>query len=120
VTSNIFETLNNALRKGRGSPILELLRFIRAMLTRWFSPRRKKSVDHTCVVTPEVDKVLTKNLVKVRGSKIGNVSTWSYEIVGLFNGNNQVCLDRKRCTCKEYNKLKIPCGHAMLAATSVG
>ncbi|CAL9248039.1 unnamed protein product [Arabidopsis halleri] len=72
------------------------------------------------VVTPEVDKVLTKNLAKVRGSKVGNVSTWSYEIVGLFNGKHQVCLDRKQCTCKEYNKLKIPCGHAMLAATSVG
>ncbi|KAG7552214.1 MULE transposase domain [Arabidopsis thaliana x Arabidopsis arenosa] len=120
MTSNIAETLNNALRKGRGSPIIELLKFIRAMLTRWFSARRTKSGKHTGVVTPEVDKVLTKNLAKVRGSKVGNVHTWSYEIVGLFNGKHQVSLDRKQCTCKEYNKLKIPCGHAMLAATSIG
>ncbi|KAG7636029.1 hypothetical protein ISN45_At02g005580 [Arabidopsis thaliana x Arabidopsis arenosa] len=120
MTSNISETLNSALRKGRGSPILKLLRFIRAMITRWFSSRRKKSIEHTGLVTREVDKVLTKNLAKVRGSKIGKVSTWSYEIVGMLNGKNQVCLDRRQCTYKEYNNLKIPCGHAMLAATSVG
>jgi len=120
MTSNISETLNSALRKGRGSPILKLLRFIRAMITRWFSSRRKKSIEHTGLVTREVDKVLTKNLAKVRGSKIGKVSTWKYEIVGMLNGKNQVCLDRRQCTYKEYNKLKIPCRHAMLAATSVG
>jgi len=64
--------------------------------------------------------VLTKNLAKVRGSKVGKVNTWSYEIVGLFKGKHQVFLDRKQCTCKEYNNLKIICGHAMLVATSVG
>ncbi|XP_010430915.1 PREDICTED: protein FAR1-RELATED SEQUENCE 6-like [Camelina sativa] len=120
MTSNIAESLNKALWKGRASPIVELLKFIRAMLTRWFSARRKKSATHNGVVTPEVDKQLTKNMSIVNGSKVGTVTSWSYEIVGLFNGKHHVLLDLKKFTCKHYDRLKIPCGHAMLAANHQG
>ncbi|CAN6893768.1 unnamed protein product, partial [Brassica oleracea] len=36
LTSNVAEQLNNALRKARPSPIIELFMFIQRMLTRWF------------------------------------------------------------------------------------
>ncbi|XP_010484949.1 PREDICTED: uncharacterized protein LOC104763246 [Camelina sativa] len=120
MTSNIAESLNKALWKGRASPIVELLKFIRAMLTRWFSARRKKSATHNGVVTPEVDKQLTKNMSIVNGNKVATVTSWSYEIVGLFNGKHHVLLDLKKCTCKHYDRVKIPCEHAMLAANHQG
>lgn len=118
MTSNIDETLNKALLGGRSSPILELIKFIRAMLTRWFSARRKKSQKHKELVPPYVDKVMTKNMLKMKASKVGNISSWSYEIVGQFGQIKHVLLDTKRCNCKVYDKLKIPCGHALLAANS--
>ncbi|XP_023639622.1 uncharacterized protein LOC17887613 [Capsella rubella] len=116
MTSNIAESLNKALGKGRGSPIVELLKFIRAMLTRWFSARRKKAGRHIGLTTPEVDKQMTKKLLTVKGSQIGMISSWSYEVVGMLNGKN--LLDMKQCTCREYDRFKIPCGHALLAANS--
>lgn len=84
------------------------------MLTRWFSARRINYTKHTGTVTLEVDKIMTKNLTNVKRSKVGNVSSWSFEVVGLFNGKNHVLLDLKKNICKQYNNLKIPCCHAML------
>lgn len=117
MTSNIAESLNKALVGGRSLPILELVKFIRAMLTRWFSARRKKSGEHTELVPPYVDKIMTKTMMKMSASKVGNITSWSYEIVGQFGEKHHVLLDSKRCNCKVYDKLKIPCGHALLAAS---
>ncbi|KAL0713037.1 hypothetical protein Bca4012_020015 [Brassica carinata] len=39
---------------------------------------------------------------------------------GLFGHPNTVHMDTKVCSCQVFQKLKIPCGHAMLAADSVG
>ncbi|CAA7022923.1 unnamed protein product [Microthlaspi erraticum] len=77
MTSNATEQLNKALRGGRNSPILELLKFIQDMMTRWFNARRKKSQKHTGMCTPEVDKVLTANLEACKGSRINMVSSWA-------------------------------------------
>ncbi|XP_010430913.1 PREDICTED: uncharacterized protein LOC104715176 [Camelina sativa] len=120
MTSNIAESLNKALWKCRASPIVELLKFIRAMLTRWFSARRKKSATHNGLVTPEVDKEMAKSWSQVRGNKVATVETFYYEIVGGFTRKHQVLLDLNKCTCKQYDRLKIPCGHAMLAANYQG
>lgn len=96
MTSNIAESLNKALCKGRSSHIVELLRFIRSMLTRWFSARRKKSQNHLGLVPPEVDKELTKTMMTMNGVKVGNITSWSYEVVGRFGDANHVLLDMKQ------------------------
>ncbi|XP_010507403.1 PREDICTED: uncharacterized protein LOC104784019 [Camelina sativa] len=54
------------------------------------------------------------------GSKVATISSWSYEIVGVFNGKHHVLLDLKKCTCIQYDRVKIPCGYAMLAANYQG
>ncbi|XP_023644467.1 uncharacterized protein LOC111832392 [Capsella rubella] len=120
MTSNIAESLNKALGKARASPIVELLKFMSAMLTRWFSARRKKAARHIGITTSEIDKVMIKALLTVKGSKTGMVSSWSYEVVGMLNEKHHVLLDHKQCTCKQYDRFKIPCGHALLAANSQG
>ncbi|XP_056862695.1 uncharacterized protein LOC130510422 [Raphanus sativus] len=120
MTSNIAEQLNNALVEGRSSPIVELVMFIQEMMTRWFSARRKKSERHRGVMTVEVDKVMTKSMAMITGSKINSVSSWSSQVVGKFGGRDSVMLDQKKCTCKYFDHMKIPCGHAMLAADNLG
>ncbi|XP_023644237.1 uncharacterized protein LOC17894496 [Capsella rubella] len=59
---------------------------------------------------------MTKRMVTVKCSKVDSISSWSYEVVGLFGGKHDVLLDLKKCTCKIYDKDKIPCGHPMLAS----
>ncbi|CAA7056648.1 unnamed protein product [Microthlaspi erraticum] len=97
MTSNAAEQLNKVLRGGRNSPILELLKFIQDMMTRWFNARRKKSLKHTGMCTPAVDKVLTANMEACKGSKINMVSSWAVQIVGRFGEKHQVSLRERIC-----------------------
>ncbi|XP_033148321.1 uncharacterized protein LOC117134265 [Brassica rapa] len=120
LTSNVAEQLNNALRKARPSPIVELFMFIQRMLTRWFSARRTKSAKHRGSATPEVEAVMQTHIRLTKGSNISNITNWSYQVKGVFGHNNTVSLDNKVCTCQVFQKLKIPCGHALLAADSIG
>lgn len=92
MTSNVYEQLNKALKKGRGSPIVELLKFIQAMMTRWFSARRKKSLNHRGNVPPEVEIVMKQHLKEVTASRINPISDWSFEVVGKFGEKNVVML----------------------------
>ncbi|XP_013699741.1 uncharacterized protein LOC106403460 [Brassica napus] len=119
MTSNIVEQLNNALVEGRSSPIVELVMFIQGMMTRWFSARRKKSERHRGLMTVEVDKVMIKSMALASGSKINSVSSGSSQIVGKFGGYDSVVLNQKKCSCKYLDNMKIPCGHAMLAANNL-
>ncbi|XP_048613127.1 uncharacterized protein LOC125587050 [Brassica napus] len=120
MTSNIAEQLNNALGEGRGSPITELVIFIQRMMTRWFNARRRKAEQHHGTVTVEVDKVMTKSMATMRGTQVNPISNWSCEVVGKFGAKHHVMLEEKRCTCKYFDRIKIPCGHAMLAADRLG
>ncbi|CAG7906187.1 unnamed protein product [Brassica rapa] len=120
MTSNIAEQLNNALGEGRGSPITELVIFIQRMMTRWFNARRRKAERHHGTVTVEVDKVMTKSMATMRGTQVNPISNWSCEVVGKFGAKHHVMLEEKRCTCKYFDRIKIPCGHAMLAADRLG
>ncbi|KAL0741726.1 hypothetical protein Bca4012_083239 [Brassica carinata] len=120
MTSNIAEQLNKALLEGRGAAIVELITFIQRMMTRWFCARRKKAERHRGLVSVEVDKQMTKNLATVNGSKINAVNSWSSQILGKFGKSNKVMLAERKCCCKYFDNIKIPCGHAMLAANGVG
>lgn len=120
LTSNVAEQLNNALSKSRASPVVELFMFIQRMLTRWFSARRTKSAKHRGAVTPEVEDVMQTHIRLTKGSKISNITSWSYQVKGVFGHTNTVSLDNKVCTCQVFQHLKIPCGHALLAADSIG
>ncbi|XP_048599899.1 uncharacterized protein LOC125580012 [Brassica napus] len=120
MTSNIAEQLNHALVEGRTSPIVELVIFIQWMMTRWFSARRKKAENHRGIVSVEVDKVMTNNMATMKGSKVNSSTEWSCEIIGKYGRKEHVHLATKQCSCKYFDKIKIPCGQAMIAADSLG
>ncbi|XP_024006138.1 uncharacterized protein LOC112082833 [Eutrema salsugineum] len=63
---------------------------------------------------------MTKYMANTKGSKINSVSSWSIQIVNRFGTKNNVVLNDRKCTCQAFQKLKIPCGHALFAADSVG
>ncbi|KAL1198735.1 hypothetical protein V5N11_002996 [Cardamine amara subsp. amara] len=105
MTSNIAESLNNALKAARSSHIMELLKFIRAMITHLFNARRTKALKHRWEVTPEVDKEIRKRRQAVEGSRVGCVSSWGVKVVGKFNGKHHVLLEDKKCNCKQFDRL---------------
>ncbi|CAG7876309.1 unnamed protein product [Brassica rapa] len=128
MTSNIAQQLNDttqitlrsALLEGRGAAIVELLTFIQRMMTRWFCARRKKAEKHRGLVSVEVDKQMTKNMATMKGSKINAVNSWSSQILGKFGRSDKVMLAERKCSCTYFDNIKIPCGHAMLAADGIG
>ncbi|CAA7035628.1 unnamed protein product [Microthlaspi erraticum] len=120
MTSNAAEQLNKALKEGRGCLVVDLFKFIQAMMTRWFNARRRKSSALRGSLPPEVEKVLKEHIEEVKGSHVNQISSWGFDVVGKFGDHNTVLLNERRCTCKKFERLQIPCGHALLAADSVG
>ncbi|CAN7042849.1 unnamed protein product [Brassica rapa subsp. trilocularis] len=80
------------------------------MMTRWFSARRRKSEKHRGAVSVEVDKEMKKNMATVKGSSINAVNNWTSQIVGKFGRSDKVMLAEKKCSCKYFDNIKIPCG----------
>lgn len=119
MTSNIAEQLNHALCEGRSSPIMELVIFIQRMMTRLFNARRKKAAKHHGMVSVEVDKEMTKNMATMSGSKVNAGTEWKCEVIVKYGGKERVNLVDKQCDCKYFDRLKIPCGHALLAADAM-
>ncbi|KAF2595149.1 hypothetical protein F2Q70_00042899 [Brassica cretica] len=68
----------------------------------------------------EVTAVIETHIRLTKGSKITNITDWSYQVKGVFGHSYTVALDNKVCSCKVFQKLKIPCGHALLVADYVG
>ncbi|KAL0735164.1 hypothetical protein Bca4012_011374 [Brassica carinata] len=120
LTSNVAEQLNNVISKLRASPIVEMFMFIQRMLTCWFSTKRTKSAKHRGFCTPEVDKVIQTHKKLTQGSKIYPSKDFSFSVRGIYGHGNTVHLDTKVCSCQVFQKLKIPCGHALMAADSIG
>ncbi|KAL0864891.1 hypothetical protein Bca101_044009 [Brassica carinata] len=87
MTSNLAESLNNALSTAREYPTVGLIEYIRAMLMGWFPSRRTAA---------------TKNY-EVRDDE------------GVFH---RVDFDRKRCSCREFKMIAIPCMHAVAEAVN--
>ncbi|VVB02083.1 unnamed protein product [Arabis nemorensis] len=47
--------------------------------------------------------------------KVNSIGLWTVEVIGPFNERHVVDLQAQKCTCHVYNKLGIPCWHALLA-----
>ncbi|KAL0793607.1 hypothetical protein Bca101_064984 [Brassica carinata] len=62
---------------------------------------------------------MTKSMALISGSKINSVSSWASQVVGKFGGYESVVLDQKKCSCKYFDNMQIPCGHALLAADNL-
>ncbi|XP_013624750.1 PREDICTED: uncharacterized protein LOC106330907 [Brassica oleracea var. oleracea] len=71
-------------------------------------------------VTSEIAVVIDTHIRLTKCSKITNITDWSYQVKGIFGHSYTVALDTKVCSCQVFQKLKIPCGDAMLGADSVG
>ncbi|XP_024010414.1 uncharacterized protein LOC112085433 [Eutrema salsugineum] len=116
-SSNIAESLNNALFAARDGTIVAMLEFIRRMLSRWLECRREKIQKMDGDVLEEVDKLMNLQQEKSAALSVQGISAWEVEVSSEFIGvRRHVDLLNKTCTCLESQTLKYPCRHAMAAA----
>ncbi|KAL0713917.1 hypothetical protein Bca4012_020895 [Brassica carinata] len=118
MTSNLAESLNAELAEARGYPIVPLLEYIRTMVVRWFSTRRSAAAGNVNALTPNIAAMITRNFAIATGFKVRHLINSEYEIrenVGVYN---RVDLDRKTCSCREFDTLSIPCTHAVAASVT--
>ncbi|XP_024007770.1 uncharacterized protein LOC112083889 [Eutrema salsugineum] len=115
-SSNIAESLNNALLAPRDSPIVAMLEFIRRMLSRWLECRRETIQKMDGDITEEVDKLMNLQQQKSAALSVQGISLWEVEVSSEFGVRRLVDLLNKTCSCLEFQTLKYPCRHAMAAA----
>ncbi|XP_024011266.1 uncharacterized protein LOC112086530 [Eutrema salsugineum] len=115
-SSNIAESLNNALLAARDSPIVAMLEFIRRMLSRWLECRRENIQKMDGDITEEVDKLMNLQQQKSAALLVQGISLWEVEVSSEFGVRRLVDLLNKTCSCLEFQTLKYPCRHAMAAA----
>lgn len=118
MTSNLAESLNAALAEARGYPIVPLLEYIRTMVVRWFATRRAAAAGNVNALTPNVTAIITRNFAIATGFNVRHLINSEYEIRDNVGVYNRVDLDKKTCSCREFDTLLIPCTHAVAASVT--
>lgn len=116
MTSNLAESLNAALSEAREYPIVPLLEYIRSMMMGWFASRREAAASNIRPLTPKVTGILTKNFSASTGYAVKVIIDDEYEVADANGMYYRVDLEKKTCSCKEFETLAIPCTHAVSAA----
>ena len=115
--SNYAESFNNKTKEARSFPVATFLEFIRFTLQSWFADRRERAAKATTVLSPEMEKDL---------KQIGDKSIFlDVQVLGhnellLVDGNGdgdgEVNLATKSCSCGMFQTIGIPCVHAFAVA----
>ncbi|KAL0669044.1 hypothetical protein Bca4012_031748 [Brassica carinata] len=117
MSSNIAESLNKALVPARDSPIMALFEFIRRMISRWFVSRQRKISKMSGEIPPAVEELMENNLEDARAYAVMPLSAFEFEVTLKTTGfRSSVNLETRSCTCLEFQKVGIPCRHAIAAA----
>ena len=116
MTSNLAESWNSVLRDAREYPVIPLVEFIRKKIMSWFTSRRDAIKDVEAGLTPKVSSLLAANFEICGGYDVRKVDNDDYEVQDLKGGLFVVSLKEKSCTCFEFQKLSMPCSHAIAAA----
>lgn len=118
MTSNLAESLNNALSTAREYPIVGLIEYIRTMLMGWFSSRRVSANTNVSALTPKVAAILTRNFALSTGYLVRHIINGEYEVRDDVGDFNRVDLERRTCSCREFETMGIPCTHATAASVN--
>ncbi|KAG7564838.1 Zinc finger SWIM-type [Arabidopsis suecica] len=119
MSSNIAEALNSALAKIVELPIVSMVESIRTKLMQWFCFRRAKAKRLLSLpepITPNVNKLMMRYHTASAGLNVKGVSDWSYQVSTPEGKSYYVDLQKKTCSCQQFQKLLIPCPHALAAA----
>ncbi|KAJ4910419.1 hypothetical protein Rs2_05040 [Raphanus sativus] len=105
-----------AFRMGEEYPVITLVEFIRKKLVSWFTSRRDAVKDVDAGLTPKVNSLLAASFEICGGYDVRKLDNDEYEVQDLRGASFVVSLTDRSCSCFEFQKLSIPCSHAIAAA----
>ncbi|XP_060201808.1 uncharacterized protein LOC132630234 [Lycium barbarum] len=111
MTSNIAESINSALVQARELPIFDFLEEVRIMFGRWnFTNRQNGSYTFT-TLGKKFNEMLTIN--ERKSARMTVIPSTEYVHTVIDEGRRFiVCIQKKTCSCKEFQMEEIPCPHA--------
>ncbi|CAN7120402.1 unnamed protein product, partial [Brassica rapa subsp. narinosa] len=87
-------------------------------LCTWSVSRRSEISKMKGNVPDNIQKILVEQLVLSTGLLVMPCSTWLFEVTHMpTNFGFTVDQDKRTCTCLEFQKLGLPCRHAIAAAS---
>ncbi|XP_060182378.1 uncharacterized protein LOC132612051 [Lycium barbarum] len=117
MTSNIAESINSALVQARELPIFDFLEEVRIMFGRWnFTNRQNGSYTFT-TLGKKFNEMLSINERKsarmTASFCVSVIPSTEYVHTVIDEGRRFiVCIEKKTCSCKEFQMEEIPCPHA--------
>ncbi|XP_048634962.1 uncharacterized protein LOC125608588 [Brassica napus] len=118
MTTNIVESMNRALSHARGLNIVRILESIRVMMTRWFAEWREDARSQPTTLTRGVEKLLHGRVTAARELTVERIDDHHTEVKygSSIESLNVVNLVERKCTCRRFEREKLPCVHAIAAA----
>ncbi|XP_024016130.1 uncharacterized protein LOC112089295 [Eutrema salsugineum] len=121
MTTKMVDPINATLMVWKDTPILETVRRIVSTMSEWFGDRHQYACQHGGGgVTPAVLREMARNLEAIRVASLRELVPKNVEVAGLCGEKHIAMLGHRKCQCGEYDKLKIPCGHALVGAPKWG
>ncbi|XP_024016346.1 uncharacterized protein LOC112089821 [Eutrema salsugineum] len=117
-TRNIAESINSALKRARGFPIVFLLEYLRAKLTKWFCKRREDALSLPTNHTRGVEYLLAIRSHYADKLTVEGIDGWRFNVKGGSH-NCVVDLEIRKCGCGVYDIEKIPCSHVIAVSDAM-
>ncbi|XP_060961755.1 uncharacterized protein LOC133031967 [Cannabis sativa] len=113
--NNICESLNNAILDARDKPIISLLESIRYWLMCRFYKKRESISKWKGPIHNNIVKITTKLTEVAKRCVVTRENATMFQIQMNPGGGFTVDLQGKTCTCRGFQLIGIPCGHALAA-----
>ncbi|KAH7554085.1 hypothetical protein JRO89_XS12G0108300 [Xanthoceras sorbifolium] len=114
MTTNIAESMNNAMKDFRELPIVAMIDRIRDMIQRWFHDRRTVAASYDTQLTEMVEALIGVRDVSAHHMKVSPIVLYQFKV---HNGkqNGMVNLENSIYSYREFDLDQIPCAHAFTA-----
>ncbi|ESQ38838.1 hypothetical protein EUTSA_v10022491mg [Eutrema salsugineum] len=120
MTAGIAQGFIHSLFPQTSGPIINLFHSYHTIIMLWFRTRLHAAMDHTGIMSPGVQSFMERvSRSKMQWTVIhkSSGSCMVTNTLGEIQFSNPL---RRSCSCEIFNKLWIPCVHAMVASDALG
>ena len=115
MTSNYAESFNNKTRDARTFPVTTFVEFIRFTIQSWFAARREEVEKCTSKLATIYEKDVSGIADDARYLKVHPLGQFEFHVVDP-EGDGEVNLMTKSCSCGQFQIMGYPCVHGVAAA----
>ena len=115
MTTNIAESINSCLLAIRKLPITSIAEFIRDLLQRWFHDRRSNAREMATFLTHYADLHIKQRVLPSERCEVYPIDFHRFKVEDKWEGAI-VDLEKRSCSCREWDLDELPCIHAMAVA----